>query len=135
LVERIHRETKQIRSNIKISAVVFSNYPDCRHSIGQDWRVWVEKGYLDFICPMDYTVNLRRFENSVKQQQELINNRIPLYPGIGATATGINMTPDRVAAEIGIVRERNLSGFVIFNLDGRTINTIPPILKFSVTKK
>jgi uncharacterized lipoprotein YddW (UPF0748 family) len=135
LVERVHRETKQIRSTIKISAAVFSNYPGCRRSIGQDWQVWVEKGYLDFICPMDYTENLRHFENLIKQQQELINNRIPLYPGIGATATGINMTPDRVAVEIGIVRERNLSGFVIFNLDGRTINTIPPILKLGVTRK
>ncbi|MDR1270773.1 MAG: family 10 glycosylhydrolase [Planctomycetaceae bacterium] len=135
LVERVHRETKQIRSNIKISAAVFSNYPGCCRSIGQDWQVWVEKGCLDFICPMDYTENLKRFENLIKQQQELIGNRIPLYPGIGATATGINMTPDRVATEIKIVREQNLSGFVIFNLDNRTINAIPPMLKLGVTGK
>jgi hypothetical protein len=75
------------------------------------------------------------FEILVEQQRKLINNCIPLYPGIGATATGINMTPDRVVAEIEIVREQKLSGFVIFNLDGQTINTIPPMLKLGVTGK
>jgi uncharacterized lipoprotein YddW (UPF0748 family) len=134
LVERVHREAKKIRPNIKISAAVFSNYPSCRRGIGQDWGLWVEKGYLDFICPMDYTENLNHFESLIKRQKEIVADKIPLYPGIGATATGIAMTPDRVAAEIQITRNQNTSGFVIFNLNEKTIQAIPPMMKLGVTK-
>ena len=134
LVERVHRETKQIRPNIKISAAVFSQYPSCRKSVAQDWVHWIEKGYLDFICPMDYAENLNQFEGLIEQQQKFITDRIPIYPGIGATATRIAMPPDRVAAQIEIVRKRNAPGFVIFNLDGRTIQSIPPMLKSGVTR-
>ena len=134
LVARVHRETKQIRQNIKISAAVFSQYPSCRKGVGQDWVHWVDKGYLDFICPMDYTENLNHFEGLIEQQQKYIADRIPLYPGIGATATGIAMTPDRVAAQIEIVRKRNAPGFIIFNLSERTIQAIPPMLKLGATR-
>ncbi|MDR0870414.1 MAG: family 10 glycosylhydrolase, partial [Planctomycetaceae bacterium] len=134
LVERVHREAKKTRSNIKISAAVLENYPTCRRGTGQDWVLWCEKGYLDFICPMDYTKTLDYFETTIERQKKLIGGKIPLYPGIGATATGIAMTPDRVAAEIQIARKQNTSGFVIFNLDSRTIQSIPPILKLGVTR-
>jgi len=131
IVERVHREVKKIRSNIKISAAVFPDYPSCRRGMGQDWVTWAKNGYLDFICPMDYTENLEKFESRIQEQRELIQNKIPLYPGIGATATGILMTPDQVMAEIQISRDFNSSGFVIFNLtDGRIFKTILPILKF-----
>jgi uncharacterized lipoprotein YddW (UPF0748 family) len=135
LVARVHREAKAIRPDIKISAAVFPNYPSCREGIGQDWAHWINQGYLDFICPMDYTDNLTGFERLVMRQHDIIDGRIPLYPGIGATATGIAMTPDRVAAEIEITRRVGTPGFVIFNLDGRTINRIPPILKLGPTRK
>ena len=134
LVARVHREVKAIRPDIKISAAVFPSYPNCREDIGQDWALWVEKGYLDFICPMDYTENLSSFERLVTRHHQIVDNRIPLYPGIGATATGIGMTPDRVAAEMEIARRIGTPGFVIFNLDGRTINRIPPMLKLGPTR-
>ncbi|MCL2118355.1 MAG: family 10 glycosylhydrolase, partial [Planctomycetaceae bacterium] len=134
LVARVHREAKAIRPDIKISAAVFSNYPNCRKDVGQDWALWVERSYLDFVCPMDYTDNLANFERLVTRHHQIVGNRIPLYPGIGATATGIAMTPDRVAAEIEITRRVGTPGFVIFNLDARTISRIPPMLKLGPTK-
>ncbi|MDR0871094.1 MAG: family 10 glycosylhydrolase [Planctomycetaceae bacterium] len=134
LVERVHKEAKVIRSNIKISAAVFPSYPGCKYGISQDWGLWVERGYLDFVCPMDYTDNPANFEGYIQRQKEIVKDRIPLYPGIGATATGIAMTPDRVAAEIDIVRKQNAPGFVIFNLTERTIQSIPPMMKLGPTR-
>ena len=37
------------------ATAVFSGYPECRESVGQDWVSWVEQGLLDMIMPMDYT--------------------------------------------------------------------------------
>ena len=55
LVAAIHREVKKIRPGLKISAAVWGGYPDCRRWVAQDWPAWIRAGYLDFVCPMDYT--------------------------------------------------------------------------------
>jgi len=51
---------------------------------------------------------------------------VPLYPGIGATATGIAMTPDRVMKQIHLARQLGAAGFTIFNFDAGTAASIVP---------
>lgn len=134
LVARVHKEAKAIKPEIKISAAVFCDYPGSRDWVLQDWPVWVEQGYLDFLCPMSYTDDLDRFESLTEKQQELIKGRIPLYPGIGATATGQRLTPDKVVAQIEIARKHGAGGFVIFNLNADTLRRIPPMTKQGATR-
>lgn len=126
LVEAVHREAKKIRPGIKISAAVFGSYPSCRESVGQDWPAWIKAGYLDFVCPMDYTESDLAFSALVANQLELVGGRIPIYPGIGATASRTSLTADRVVAQIYHARSLSAGGFCIFNLDRRTIGSIVP---------
>ena len=120
------REAKKIRPGLKISAAVFGSYPDCRQSVAQDWPAWVKAGYLDFVCPMDYTTSDKEFAALVRNQVKLIEGRVPLYPGIGATATGISMTADRVVGQIHHARQLGAAGFTIFNFDAGTAASIVP---------
>jgi len=115
-----------LRPGIKISAAVFGAYPDCRQSVGQDWPVWVKAGYVDFLCPMDYTENDDYFAKLVANQVKLVAGRVPIYAGIGATAVKPPMTAARVRAQISKARELGASGYTIFNLDRRTIETLVP---------
>ena len=124
LVEAVSREARAIRPDIKISAAVFSSYPSCRNSVAQDWPLWVREGYLDFLCPMDYTESDAAFEGLVADQLERVGGRIPVYPGIGATATNCNMTADRVVSQIEIARRLGADGFTIFNLSESTLQEI-----------
>ncbi|GAB6164306.1 hypothetical protein JCM19992_03060 [Thermostilla marina] len=117
LVEAVSSEARRIRPGIKISAAVFGRYPDCRASVGQDWPVWIEKGWLDFVCPMDYTEDDAEFRALVRDQRDRIADRVPLYPGIGAWRLG---SADRVVGQIAVARELGTQGFVIFNLDPDT---------------
>lgn len=126
LVEAVHREAKRLRPEIKISAAVFGGYPSCRESVGQDWPEWVKAGYLDFICPMDYTESDLYFRNLVSSQTKLVDGRIPIYPGIGATASSSGLSADRVAGQIHLARSLGAAGFTIFNLDRGTIQAIVP---------
>jgi uncharacterized lipoprotein YddW (UPF0748 family) len=126
LVATVSREAKKLRPGLKISAAVFGSYPDCRRSVAQDWPAWVKAGYLDFVCPMDYAANDRTFVHLVRSQMKLIAGRVPLYPGIGATATGIAMTPDQVIGQIYQARQLGAAGFTIFNLDANTAASIVP---------
>ncbi|MBN1395080.1 MAG: family 10 glycosylhydrolase [Pirellulales bacterium] len=128
LVEEVSREARKIRPDIKISAAVFGAYPDCRESRAQDWPEWIEAGYLDFVCPMNYTENDKEFSRLVKDQVKIVGGRIPLFPGIGASATESLLTADQVREQIRLARSFGADGFVIFKLSDATAQSIIPAL-------
>lgn len=123
LVATVHDEAKKIRPEIKISAAVWGGYPDCRRSVAQDWPAWVKAGYLDFICPMNYTEKDDYFESLLKNQFNLVDKKIPIYPGIGATSSHSTLTGDQVLKQIRTARELGAGGFSIFNFDQKTVET------------
>ena len=67
-----------------ISAAVFKNFPRCRDEVGQDWRLWIDRGYLDFVCPMDYTGSDAEFESLVRGSRAI---RGSVCSSIGARLT------------------------------------------------
>jgi len=129
LVAAVHREAKRLRGDLKISAAVFGAYPACRESVAQEWPRWIEAGYLDFVCPMDYTPSDLQFAALVENQMKLVGGRIPVYPGIGATASRSTLSADRVVGQIHHARRLGASGFTIFNFSGGTAASILPGVK------
>jgi uncharacterized lipoprotein YddW (UPF0748 family) len=132
LVEAVHREAKKIKPQIKISAAVFGAYPACRKDVGQDWVEWIKAGYLDFVCPMDYTESDLGFIVLVSNQLKLIEGRVPVYPGIGATASRSALSVDRVVGQIHHARALGASGFTVFNLDRGTLEGLVPGIRLGV---
>ena len=128
LVAAVGHEAKRIRPNIKISAAVFGAYPDCRRSMGQDWLQWVKDGYLDFVCPMDYTTNNDGFAALVRNQVKLVDGRVPIYPGIGASAFDPTMKPEQLLEQIRLARSLGAAGFTIFDLSPITAKSVIPAL-------
>lgn len=124
LVESVSRQSRAIKPQIKISAAVFGSYPDCRRSVGQDWPLWAEKGYVDFLCPMDYTPDDRQFVRLVSNQRRLV--KVPLYPGIGATASRMALSGDRGVGQIHWARQLGAEGFTIFDFGPGTAEAIIP---------
>ena len=135
LVEAVHNEAKHLRPTLKISAAVFSSYPGCRRDVGQDWVAWVKAGYLDFLCPMDYTPSREKFQSLVESQLQFVAGRIPIYPGIGATASRCTLAPDEVLAQIGDARQLGAAGFTIFNYSEKTAESIIPSIGLGAGKQ
>ena len=133
LVRDVSEGARKLNPKIKISAAVFNDYPACIRNVGQDWKLWIDSGYLDFVCPMDYTDNNDRFTNMVTNQIKVANNRIPLYPGIGASAPGLS--PDQVAMQAHIARTLGVSGFIIFNYDLTVATNVLPALFKGLTSE
>lgn len=133
LVQAVSTEAHDIKPDIEVSAAVFNNYPRCVESVGQDWLAWVEDGSLDFICPMDYTSDFERFRSLVSTQLERVAGRIPLYPGIGATAGASALSSDGVIAQILIARRQGATGFVVFNYSAAMAEQILPDLAKGIT--
>jgi uncharacterized lipoprotein YddW (UPF0748 family) len=126
LVAAVYREGKKLRPELKISAAVFGSYPSCRESVAQDWPAWVKAGYLDYICPMDYTNSDTQFRALLENQLKLVGGRIPVYPGIGATASSSTLPADRVVGQIHAARELGAGGFTIFDFARGTAQSIIP---------
>jgi uncharacterized lipoprotein YddW (UPF0748 family) len=129
LVRETARQSRAMKPGVKISAAVFGDYPSCRSSIGQDWVHWVKEGYLDFVCPMDYTNDDGRFVNLVKRQVTLVGERVPLYAGIGATSSQSHLAADRIAGQVFLSRECGADGFVIFNFGTGLLDPSEPLTR------
>lgn len=135
LVRLIHKRTRQIKPDIKISTAVFGAYPDCVTSIGQDWIAWAKAGYIDFVCPMNYTEDSKYFTDLLEKQLALMPKGVAIYPGIGATASNSLLTPDAVIGQIHLARFLGASGWTIFDYTVNISNTILPAIQMGVGKR
>lgn len=134
LVRLLHKRVRTVNPNLKISTAVFGGYPACVTSIGQDWIAWAKAGYVDFVCPMNYTEDSAYFKGLLANQLALMPKDTAIYPGIGATATNSLLTADEVVEQIYLSRSLGASGWTIFNYNLDISETLLPALKMGVTK-
>jgi uncharacterized lipoprotein YddW (UPF0748 family) len=134
VVRAVSEQARAVKPSIKLSAAVFPNWAVDRDGVGQDWKLWCEKGYLDFVCPMDYTPSNHHFETMVAQQVEWAG-RTPCYPGLGVSASSSRLGADRAIEQINITRRYQTHGFVIFNYGVKESNELLPMLGLGITAK
>ena len=119
-ITRVVRETATIvhkkYPKCSISAAVFQSWPGTKQSIGQDWGLWCQNGWLDAVHPMDYTEANSGFRSQVTNQRN-VAGKVKLYPGIGLSCWSNRKDAVRVAKQIQFAREANADGFTIFNYD------------------
>ena len=134
VVSAVAARAKKIRPGIRISAAVFNNWPIHRDSIGQDWKLWCESGWLDFVCPMDYTDSNSHFQRMIRQQLDWVGS-VPCYPGIGLSTWSDPTDIVKLIEQINITRRLNTGGFTVFNYGQTEANDILPHLGRGITRK
>ena len=134
VVAAVAERAKRIRPGIKISAAVFRSWPSDRDSIGQDWKLWCDRGYLDFVCPMDYTASSGAFERMLGQQLPWAG-KVPCYPGIGLSVWPDQTDICKLIEQISITRRLNTGGFTIFNYGPDQAAKVLPMLGKGITQK
>jgi len=134
IVAGVAKGVRKAKPKVKISAAVFNNWQTYRDSLGQDWKLWCDRGYLDFVCPMNYFRDNARFEERVKRQLPWAGN-VPCYPGIGMS---VWKPPDdfgKLVKQIEITRRLKTGGFTVFNYGGTAAKKIVPQCGQSVTRR
>ncbi len=125
-INRVVRETseqiRQLKPHVKISAAVFNNYPNTKNSIGQDWLLWCQEGWLDFVCPMNYTTSDSGFESMTAAQLGYVQGRVPLIPGIGHW----RISDEQALGQVEIARRQGADGFILFNMGASLAETCLP---------
>ncbi len=134
VVRMISEEARRIKPGIKISAAVFPDWRFARDTVGQDWKLWCEKGYMDFVCPMDYMSNNLEFEDSVKQQL-IWTGKVPCYPGIGLSVWPDQDKISKLIEQVKITRQLGTGGFCVFDYNISTAHDIVPLCGSGITRR
>lgn len=115
---------------MEISAAVRSGISGAYTSDGQDWVGWAKNGWIDFLCPMDYTASTAFFRSTYMDQAKAIAGmRVKLYPGIGLSCWKNDGTDAmKMARHIQALRRDGLEGFTVFNFDARAEQSFPILL-------
>jgi uncharacterized lipoprotein YddW (UPF0748 family) len=133
LVHDVSREVRAVRPGLRVSAAVFRSYPSCRDSVGQDWKTWLDRGYVDFVCPMNYTESAEGFRATTRLQRSVAGNAGRLAPGIGVLSGESQLGAAETAAQVVAARELQTAGFVFFDLSPTLMDDVLPYLGFPAT--
>jgi uncharacterized lipoprotein YddW (UPF0748 family) len=134
VVKAVSEQARALKPGIKISAAVFRNWATDRDGVGQDWKLWCDQGWLDFVCPMDYTESDRQFDTWIALQKDWAGKTL-VYPGIGVSSSGSRLGPDRTIGQINITRQHDTRGFIIFNYGASEAKDLVPMLGLGITAK
>ena len=120
VAEKLHGST-----STQVSAAVFRDVETCHNSIGQDWGAWCRNGWLDFVCPMNYTPSAALFRGRIQAQRNVTGN-VKIYPGIGLNCWAEDGEDvRRLGEQIEVVRSLGLDGFTVFALSPRSAAVFP----------
>jgi len=133
VVAGVSERVRPRKPGVKISAAVFPNWTVDRDRIGQDWKLWCERGYLDFVCPMDYTADGLIFEEQVGRQRAWAG-RVPCYPGIGLSVWEREGGAVKLVDFIESTRRLGTGGFTIFEYDSEGAGRIAPFCGAGITR-
>ena len=131
VVKAVAEQARKVRPGVEISAAVFRNWPVDRDGVGQDWKLWCDKGWLDFVCPMDYTESNATFRNQVRAQIGYAG-KVPVYPGIGLSCWRNPQDVVKLIEQIEITRQFKTGGFTIFQY-GNRMQPVLPLVSLGTT--
>jgi len=98
---------------VKLSLAARASMTGSYDSDAQDWVTWSKEGYLDFLCPMDYTDRLDVLRNKLEPQVAAVRGVVPIYAGLGVSPTR-SSTPVNLCQQIKLARELGADGFLMF---------------------
>jgi uncharacterized lipoprotein YddW (UPF0748 family) len=134
VVRTTSEQVRKVRPGIKVSAAVFRQWDQDRRVVMQDWKLWCAQGWLDFVCPMDYTESETGYDSWIRQQKQWAGPA-GLVPGIGITSSRTTLAPDAAVRQIEITRRHETQGFILFNYGEREAREIIPTLGLGPTRR
>ena len=117
MVGSISADAKRLKPGIIISAAVFADSKDALNSRGQDWKTWLQRGYVDAIVPMAYGSSTALVSKQIKDAVNCAQQAHRfVYAGLGSW----HISPDSTIAKIEAARVLGTQGSVLFSYGGIT---------------
>ena len=110
LVERIAAAVRSKKPRVLVTAAVFANDEDAFNRRFQDWKTWLEKGFLDAVCPMAYTPDTEIWKRQIAIARGFSFGR-QVWAGIGA----YRQSPESTLEKIRLARRMGVDGIILFS--------------------
>ena len=104
-----------VRTERASATITVATAPDLREAYErrmQDWRGWLDRGIVDGVCPMAYTMEPALFAEQIAAAREAAGDRL-LWAGIGAWRLSAQETVDNIRT----ARRLGASGVILFSYD------------------
>lgn len=87
-VEEIHNEIRPLNRNIILSIAVGPDSAYARVNLMQDWKTWVENGWIDSVEPMAYVNDVNTVASITQRAKDIMGTYAFIMPGIAPTYFG-----------------------------------------------
>lgn len=114
-----------LRPGLPVTAAVFPEIVRAREEKGQDWKSWLDRRQVDYVCTMNYTPDLREFDERNRQTQSIAGRQRVLV-GIGSWK--FEQMP-ALLAQIDSVRRSGAPGFILFSYDDAAARDFLPMVR------
>lgn len=124
-VQRVSARLHQLRPNLKVSAAIFPEQEAALAQKHQDWRLWANSGWVDFLAPMTLTSAVKVVERDTDYVLKTVNYKVPVYAGVFGPFN--NNTAETLLEQIDAARKAGAGGFSIFDtahLTGRMLQAL-----------
>ncbi len=113
LAQELASAARRARPKIKVSVAVYPEWENARKSVGQAPLDWLQKGIVDFLCPMDYRASAALLQGDLARQRQNAGSQAEkILPGIGATACRLSVP--EIKRQIQAVRNAGMGGYLLF---------------------
>ena len=128
LLKEVAEAAHAVRPVLRLSVAVYPEVASARRNVGQDWPNWLKKNMVESVSPMNYQATTNQFQAYLTQQGETLGIRAAeqLLPGIGLTVK--NLSVDETRRQIQATRNAGLNGFILFEYNAQSSQTIVPNL-------
>ncbi|MHC9538761.1 MAG: glycoside hydrolase family 10 protein [Vulcanimicrobiota bacterium] len=122
VVERIGVGVHARKPEALLTAAVLANDEIALSRCFQDWKLWLERGLLDAVCPMAYTKDTEVYRQQIQRARSFSMGR-QLWAGVGSYQIPAESTIEK----IGVARKIDVDGVILFSYDDmiRTSPTNP----------
>lgn len=133
ITQTVRAATEEIHASypgVEVSAAVLSGGK--AKLVAQDWTRWCREGWVDFVCPMDYTDSTPVLKGLAAFQQGRAG-KAKVYPGLGPSCWKQDgWETRRFGEQVMAVREAGCGGFSVFELNGGAAERLLPLFSKSL---
>lgn len=114
IVAKIVALILKLKPELPISAAVFVNYQNAYHEVCQDWKLWVEKGWLDFVSPMAYSTDDNLVRKSFAETEEYCGDKCFNLHGIATIIEGGDYLSH--FSQMNLINQASGLGSILFSI-------------------
>ncbi len=127
-VKKVNNQSKQIDSNIQVSAAVFANQSKAFNRLGQQWIHWQQQGYLDHAYVMAYNTSNTTFHRDVKSFYAADRKKTTII--LRAWKDQKTYPVAQINEKIKIAKRLGYRNFGFYSYSGLVNNKYLPLIRF-----